>query len=376
MKFKEAIKAVQDKLAEPNGMVSIKDDHGIRVKASEHHIMLDYHMKEVKWSEPYGYACRGLVLNKHDLSVACAPMTKFFNSGEGYAAPIDWKTAKVFEKMDGTMVCRWKNIHTGEFEYTTRYQLPGDTVTNKINDTGVTWLELIKLCIGELHETLDQQDDETLVFEVMSPVNRVIVTHSGYKCTLLARRNNNTFEEIDLSKHPLAPKTFSFSSQDETEEFAKQLKGLKSEGFVVVDANHNRIKIKGPDYVRLHHLKDVSTNSMKALIGIVRTGETSEVESYFEEYVPAMEAIKKIIEEFVSLHEAAYEKLKNIVEQKDFALAVQAANIPNPGLLYSVRVGKADSIKHAMDELTEPQYIRAIKPLVEKAGITLISVPE
>lgn len=53
--------------------------------------------------------CRGLVLDEaKDWAVVAMPYTRFFNYGERWASCIDWATAKVFEKMDGslmTMVC-------------------------------------------------------------------------------------------------------------------------------------------------------------------------------------------------------------------------------------------------------------------------------
>jgi hypothetical protein len=45
--------------------------------------------------------CRGIVLEKDTWKVMSLAFIKFFNSGEGNAAKIDWKTAKVLEKLDG-----------------------------------------------------------------------------------------------------------------------------------------------------------------------------------------------------------------------------------------------------------------------------------
>ena len=37
----------------------------------------------------------------------CRPFDKFFNFNEEYAAPIDWKCAKVTEKIDGSLMKLW-----------------------------------------------------------------------------------------------------------------------------------------------------------------------------------------------------------------------------------------------------------------------------
>lgn len=49
--------------------------------------------------------CRGLVLDEaKDWAVVAMPYTRFFNYGERWASSIDWATAKVFEKMDGSLM--------------------------------------------------------------------------------------------------------------------------------------------------------------------------------------------------------------------------------------------------------------------------------
>jgi len=50
--------------------------------------------------------CRGIILDaEDDWRVVSLPYVKFFNYGESYAdKTLDWTTAKVYEKLDGSMV--------------------------------------------------------------------------------------------------------------------------------------------------------------------------------------------------------------------------------------------------------------------------------
>lgn len=48
--------------------------------------------------------CRGLIVDKATLQPVCYPFNKFFNSVESHAAAIDWSTARVQQKVDGTLV--------------------------------------------------------------------------------------------------------------------------------------------------------------------------------------------------------------------------------------------------------------------------------
>jgi hypothetical protein len=349
--------------------------HGIKAKQDVHgHIILDYDMLEVKWTEPYGYICRGLVLSADTFDVLGFGLQKFFNFGEFYAADIDWDTSRIYEKVDGSMVQRWFSPHTGRFEYSTRRQLPPDIAANTLQDTDITWQALIGHCLKDVLADIDQAEDETMTFEVMSPANRIVVKHSDYHGRLLCVRNNKTLVETNLFAHALAPKTYEFASQDACVDFANTLSGLESEGFVVVDENFNRVKVKGRDYLALHHLKDSAGSSLKSLIMVVRRGEWSEVANAFPEFIPAMKAIEELVKDWEAVHVEAYEELKDIPIQKDFALAVQAKKLPQSALLFDVRGEKAASISDAIEKLDDSRYVRCIKPLAEKARIALMSI--
>lgn len=49
--------------------------------------------------------CRGLVLDeRNNWSVVAMPYYRFFNHGERHADTLDWATARVMDKADGTLV--------------------------------------------------------------------------------------------------------------------------------------------------------------------------------------------------------------------------------------------------------------------------------
>jgi tRNA splicing ligase len=49
--------------------------------------------------------CRGLILDESaNWRIVAFPYTKFFNYGEEHAASIDWSTACVQEKLDGSLM--------------------------------------------------------------------------------------------------------------------------------------------------------------------------------------------------------------------------------------------------------------------------------
>lgn len=369
---REAILSLQNFLKE-NGYTALKECCGVSAKSDGTNIIFNYGI-EPDWTNPIPHVCRGLVLCAETYAIRAAPLFKFFNLNEPHAAKIDWDSSTIFEKLDGTMVCRFFDPKREEFVYTTRYQLPHEVETNTVHDSGITWRELIDKCVGPLEESIQQKENETIVLEVMSPLNRVVVMHRAFKASVLMRRNNETLEELDLRDYPLAPKTYSFSSPEEIVSFAHTLKGTEQEGFVVVDKDMQRVKIKGEKYVQLHLLRSNQTSSMKALIKAVRHGEADELEAYFPEYREAIAAVKKTVADQVRQHEAALEKLNSIEDQKEFALKLFEENLSANDLVFSVRAGKYASIADAVESYDDYRYARWLKPIVDKLNITLVSL--
>ena len=357
-----ALDAVKQYLRSGKTLEEFEAEHGIRGKTDGNHIILDYDQITVKWTEPFGYVCRGLVLDAHTFDVLAFGLHKFFNSGEFYADQIDWNTAFVLEKLDGSMVNRWWSPHTNRFEYSTRFQLPADLQRNQCGDFGITWAELINRCIGEA--TFEQAHDETIALEVMSPINKVVVDHKSYKFAVLARRNNSTFIESDIRTDSCAPRAYAFGSAQDVQAFADTLKGTECEGFVVVDGNFRRVKIKGAAYVKLHHLKD-GLNSLKNIILFVRKGETEEVLLHFPEFAVIANVIKGEIERLISEHEIVYNQYKDIKVQKDFALSIQRHTLVNPAWLYQVRAGRHASIHDAAMKMDETSFVKMMKPIMK-----------
>jgi hypothetical protein len=333
----------------------LKTEHGIRFKQSTDLLMLDYHMIDVKWTEPYGYCCRGLVLDAQTLEPVAMGLPKFFNTGEHYAADLDWSSSHVFEKLDGSMVCRFFNQHTQTFQYTTRFQTPDDLATHQPSSLAdFSWQDIVDRAVDD-HQ-FDQPEHETWVLEVMSPLTRIVVPHQEFKFRLLARRDLRTLQEVSVAGHPLAPRLFSLGSAQDAQDLANTLDGTTQEGFVAVDAGFNRVKIKGISYLSLHRLKD-GLGSIGAVINLAKTGDYEEVLAIYPEYRPAVEQAAQTIGRVLAEHEACYERTRGIQGQKEFALAAQASGIANTGLIFQTRAGKYGSVKEAFYGLREAAFV-------------------
>lgn len=372
MQIRDSLDAVQTYLRSGKTLEQFESEHGIRGKSDGKHLILDYDQISVKWTEPYGYVCRGLILDAVTFDVIAFGLPKFFNFGEHYAAPIDWATAKVYEKIDGSMANRWWSPHTERFEYSTRFQLPNNLQANTVNSGVITWAELIEKCMTCISAPalprLDlQKQHETWTFEVCSLHNMVVVRHDGFSAKLLGIRDLRTMQELAIEVVPecSAPKSYRFSSGAEVAEFANKHAAVELEGFVVCDDNFARVKVKSDQYVQLHRAKD-GLQGINNIILLAKGNDYEELVVHFPQYKDDLDSIAGIIERMIAQHEEVYEKLRGIESQKDFALAVQACAIAGTGLaypaaLYSTRGGKVAGVRQAFHSMSDSSFCKLFK---------------
>jgi hypothetical protein len=369
--YAESLRTTQEYLRNGGCLERLETDHGIASKSDGKHLILDYDQITVKWNEPYGYACRGLVLDAATLDVVAAPLKKFFNYGEHYADAVDFDYAIAFEKIDGTMVNRWWSPHTGAFEYSTRFQLPEGLATTNVNSGMMTWRQMIDRCMASFDPaTLAQQPkDETWTFEVCSPHNMVVVRHTSFYAKLLAIKNNVTLAERPVGGYyPHAPAGYELLNADEIRAFANRHPATELEGFVVVDDNFNRIKIKSDQYVALHRAKD-GLRSANNILLLARSNDYEEVVVHFPEYKEDLDTASAIIQNTIARHESAFQKHASIESQKEFAIAINSEGLEFTSVLFSVRSGRASSISSAFLAIPETSFCKAFKPkLLEAIG--------
>jgi tRNA splicing ligase len=68
-------------------------------------ILLKYSQIDSPMTEPIVQQCRGLIVDEaDDWRIVSRAYDKFFNHGEPNAANIDWATASVEEKLDGSLM--------------------------------------------------------------------------------------------------------------------------------------------------------------------------------------------------------------------------------------------------------------------------------
>src|SRR5579859_5396432 len=243
-------------------------------------VLLKYDQINSPMDHPIVQECRGLILDEaDDWNVVARPYDKFFNYGEPGAANIDWNTAHVQEKVDGTLCVFYH--YRGWHVATTGFP----DARGRANDLPMTFHDLIWQVAHEVGLEF-RSPAHAYLFELTGPHNRVVVTHDRNRLTLLGIRHNRTGNWISLEDreqylagdYPIV-REFPLASYMEVIATFATFSPLQQEGYVLVDGEGRRVKVKHPGYVAIHLLKASATP--KRYVEVLRLGETWELLAYF-----------------------------------------------------------------------------------------------
>jgi hypothetical protein len=351
-------------------------------------VIFKYSQIDSDFSNPFVKLCRGLILDASTFEPVSFPFVKFHNYGESYCPNIDWKNCWVGQKVDGSLI-KVVKLDNGKLLVSTNGTIDAFKagLPEQIGCTAKTFGDLFVEAVEKnrdkcyaaamanhecfpngIEAPLDWlasllRKDVTYMFELTSPFNKVVVPWHETKAWLLGERDNKTFEETYFSDSFLrytfdTPKVFKLGSIEECVFAAEQL-GTDEEGFVVCDKDFNRVKIKSPTYVALHHMKNNGVLSYERGLEIVRGNELAEVLTYFPEFKEHLEKIKerydKAVEDLQNLDAAlsswisenGYDAQHWLIEnggkdRKKLALWLFKAT-KNPGVGFAIVDGKVSS---------------------------------
>ena len=272
----------------------------LSINEDDNYVLLKYSQIDSDFNEEICRECRGLIIDKHLLKPAALSFYKFFNVQESFADKIDWSSAKVLEKVDGSKILVWFDVYKQDWQVSTSSEL--DARNAPVGDFGLSFRDLFDRALHyytmphcmSLYKYLDKGYCYT--FELVTPESRVVVPYKRDEVYLIGIRDTFTFEELDPNSFPLSkfvkvPKQFPFQNLKECLNRVEYM-GYDEEGFVVVDKYWKRIKIKSPAYVAAHYLKNNGVNSRAKILSIIEKNEQSEFLGLFPEYTDLFNEIE------------------------------------------------------------------------------------
>lgn len=316
-------------------------------------LMLKYSQVDSDFNNPIVRECRGLILNEDNFEIVSFPFMKFGNVGESYCPDIDWKSAFILQKIDGSLVKIVKI--DGKLLISTNGTIDASKapIAKQINCPFKTFEDIVIYVFR--YKDVDYMDFEegfTYMFELVSPWTRVVVPWKENDMYFLGIRDNFTFEEQLPYGHRLAqkfntPAEFNLHTLDECIAATKKMP-WDEEGYVVVDKYFNRVKVKSPSYVAAHNLCNNHVMSYSRAVELVRANEIEEICSYFEEFRPALEECKtrfwKLVEDSENSWNEYLKVDSSLQTRKDKALWI-TKNFKIPGLAFGLLDKKISSVK-------------------------------
>ena len=342
------------KLLRDKGLEYTKEYLNLMVKESEDLILLKYKQIEADWTKIETHQCRGIILNKDTFDVVSFPYEKFFNLTEGYAATIDWDSAKFYEKLDGSLINIY--FYNGSWHVQTSGTIFGEA--NNYHPS-MTFADLfwytVNLQYGNKQKFITKLDTNfNYMFELCTPDNWVVKKHETYTTHLHGIRNMTTFKEIELENFRdifYCAKEYSFKDLFELKDTFEYMK-FDEEGYVIRDKYFNRVKIKNPAYVKAHHV--VTGQSKYAIVSIIKNNELDEYITYHnykkDLYLKMNNNYNDLANDLNNIWVNNLNCGKKYTSKKEFALDVfkYVKNKSLRGIFFNLNDAKINSIKEGL----------------------------
>ena len=324
-------------------------------------VLFKYSQIDSDFFNPIVQECRGIILEKDTWEVVAYAFRKFGNFGESYVDEIDWESAVVETKEDGSLIKVY--YYDGEW---------------RVGTNGTIFAENAELNAGpykNFRQLFDAAAEKcgldfsrlnryyTYIFELCSEFNQVVCPQSEIRLIHIGTRNNRTFQEVEADIGIPHPQRYALSSLEDCIAMAKTFDFTK-EGFVVKDKNYNRIKVKSEDYVRVHRLANNGSMTEERAIELIRANELDEFFTYFPHYKEYIGRIKAKIAALSYTIDKGISRARVIKEnsssRKDFAAWVSGLSSLEKAIAFLVYDEKIESGDQYIASLTTKKLARLI----------------
>lgn len=313
----------------------------LKIKRDEGFIIFNYNQIDSDFSNPIVQEARGIIFKEEQWEYpVCHAFDKFFNYGETNCANVNFNKCWVTEKVDGSIIKLWYNWDKNCWQVSTNgmidaYKAMYDQVRNK------TFGQLVEETVQKISgfSTVDEFMDEsvysrnlTYIFELVSPETRVVIPYEENNLYYLGCRDNIRNSELPFyygcckfnTNGVKLPKIYPMGNFEEILKASQELPWDK-EGYVVVDEECNRCKIKSPAYVLAHYGRSNNSLTKEKLVDVITSGVEDDFLVYAEDYKEPLQKIKEQMNQYKQDCKNAWLSLVNepFETKKDFALSVQ-----------------------------------------------------
>ena len=303
---------IQKELLE-HGIDQVVEKYGLLYKDYGHKFLLKYsQINSIDYKAVMAVReSRGIILDKK-FNIMALPFVRFFNYGEAEADQLDHNNFYVFKKEDGSLINVYYDYMLDKFCVQTSGTAEAESQVGILNISfKELFLKTIDLDFSKLNKNYNY------VFELCCLENKVVEHHDKNFVSLLTIRDMGkiddgkygelTRDQIKIEADRLSldvVDSYSFNSIDDVLHQVDKLEKTR-EGYVIMDENFKRIKVKNPKYVMLHQMK--SSFSLENIIKVIIDNEIDEFLAYFPEY-------KEIIKDHAIKYNQLKEELKSLID--------------------------------------------------------------
>lgn len=325
-----------------------QEPYCLKIKREGSYVIFNYDQIHSDFSNKIVREARGIIFKEGRWqNPVCWAFDKFGNYGESYVPKIDWATSFVTEKVDGSLIKMWYNA--GSWYISTNGTIDAfnaPTSEAKYGNFG----ELFYATVCNYYRLFDSfldglNENLTYMFELVGPYNRVVIPYEKPAVYFLGARDKYTGEEylcnainaenLGVSKFN-RPQIYQLLTLDDCVRVAETF-SWDQEGFVVCDANFNRVKVKSPAYVMAHFARNNNVITKKHLIKVILLNEVEEFKCYAADYEDVLNEVQEQMKLFVSIGNMLAEACRVISDKlarPDYARMVKVLPEIYQGLLF------------------------------------------
>lgn len=261
----------------------------LKIDRLDDRVLFSYQQATSDYSQEIVREARGLILDVNTFEVICMPFKKFFINTSPFADNLDWKSVRVEDKLDGSLITFY--YYKGEW-------IPASTGTIDIRDAPISqgfytnFGKLITEAIANSHLDFSELDTRCCyMFELISPYNQLVVKYNDTKLIHIGTRNLDTLQEFDTDIGVEKPVIYDIKSIEDAVEVVNSV-NFHGEGFVVVDKYYNRLKVKSDEWFKFHYMVNNNVITISRALDIILTDDKDEFLSQYPHYKEYFHAVE------------------------------------------------------------------------------------
>lgn len=300
----------------------------LKINRDSKYIIFKYDQINSDFSLDIVKEARGLILEDNTFRVVCFPFIKFFNIDETYADKIDWNSAQVQEKVDGSIIKVWSDMNDNIREWHISTNSCIDAFKCEIQGDLCPYGNFGSLFMSVFDTSIFSRlnVNYTYIFELVSPYTKIVVPYPYTDIYHLGTRDNVSGKELNIDIGIKKPKLYNLGTEQEIRKAANDLP-FNEEGYVVVDKEYRRVKVKSPAYVNAHRLVNNRVVNTEKVLELILQNEQDEFLSYFPEYKDTFVKVQRLLNKYkkylFTLQERVLKLKEKSEDKKDFAIKLQ-----------------------------------------------------